>query len=148
MPSQEDEVRQASERFYSALNRMANGDAGPLEAIWSQAPDVTTMHPIGRREEGWEQVRESFRQVAMVASEGRIQLEGRLVRTGGDLAYELGTERGSLRVGGTAVTVDSRVTNIYRREGGAWRIVHHHADVSPSMVEALNQLLAKASATR
>ena len=148
MPSQEDGVRQVSERFYSALNRMANGDAGPLADVWSQAPDATTMHPIGRREVGWDQVRESFRQVAMVASDGRIQLEDRLIRTAGDLAYELGTERGSLNVGGTPVAVDSRVTNIYRREGGAWKIVHHHTDVSPSMVEALNQLLARTSAAR
>jgi hypothetical protein len=29
------------------------------------------------------------------------------------------------------------VTNIYRREGGGWKMVHHHTDVSPAMVEAL-----------
>jgi ketosteroid isomerase-like protein len=35
------------------------------------------------------------------------------------------------------VRVDWRVTNIYRREGGGWKMVHHHTDVSPAMVEAL-----------
>ena len=148
MLSQEDEVRKSSERFYSALNRMVNGDPGPLTDCWSQAPDATTMHPIGRREIGWEAVRESFRQVAMVSSAGQVRLDDRLVRVGGDLAYELGTERGSMSVGGTPVAIEHRVTNIYRREGGAWKIVHHHTDVSPSMVEALNQLLARTSASR
>ena len=49
----EDEVRRASEQFYAALNRMLNGDAGPLAAIWAHGLAVTTMHPIGGREVGW-----------------------------------------------------------------------------------------------
>jgi len=39
----EDEVRAASARFYSALDRMLNGDAGPLGDIWSHSATVTTM---------------------------------------------------------------------------------------------------------
>lgn len=35
----EDDVRAASEKFYSALNRMLNGDAGPLGDIWSPQRD-------------------------------------------------------------------------------------------------------------
>jgi hypothetical protein len=48
-----DEVRKASEQFYAALNRMLNGDAGPMADIWSHSAVVTTMHPIGGREVGW-----------------------------------------------------------------------------------------------
>jgi hypothetical protein len=55
----ENDVRGASEKFYSALNRMLNGDAGPLGDIWSHSATVTTMHPIGGREVGWDQVRGS-----------------------------------------------------------------------------------------
>ena len=47
--SAKDEVRKASKQFYAALNRMLNGDAGPLEDIWSHKAIVTTMHPIGGR---------------------------------------------------------------------------------------------------
>ena len=54
--SAEDDVRKASEQFYAALNRMANGDALPLADIWSQGAGVTTMHPIGGREVGWDKV--------------------------------------------------------------------------------------------
>ena len=53
----ENDVRAASEKFYSALNRMLNGDASPLEDIWSHSATVTTMDPIGGREVGWNQVR-------------------------------------------------------------------------------------------
>jgi hypothetical protein len=35
--SAEDEVRQASEQFYAALNSLVNGDTGPLANIWSHS---------------------------------------------------------------------------------------------------------------
>jgi|SRR3972149_9894401 len=141
--STEDEVRKASEQFYAALNRMANGDARPLADIWSQGAGVTTMHPIGGREVGWDKVRGSFEQVAQIASEGRVRLDDQVIRVVGDLAYELGYERGQAKFAGQQVTLDHRVTNIYRREAGSWKIVHHHTDVSPAMLDVLNRLQTK-----
>lgn len=32
--STEDEIRNASKQFYAGLNRMANGNTGPLADIW------------------------------------------------------------------------------------------------------------------
>jgi ketosteroid isomerase-like protein len=141
--STEDEVRKASEQFYAALNRMANGDARPLADIWSQGADVTTMHPIGGREVGWDKVRASFAQVAEIASDGRIRLDDQLIRVIGDVAYELGSERGQAKFAGQQVSLDHRVTNIYRREAGSWKLVHHHTDVSPAMLDVLNRLQTK-----
>jgi ketosteroid isomerase-like protein len=143
MRTAEDEVREASEHFYAGLNRMANGDASGLGDIWSQGAEATTMHPIGGREVGWGKVQESFQQVARIASEGRIRLDEQLVRVSGNLAYELGVERGALQLAGQEAAIDGRVTNIYAREAGKWKIVHHHTDVSPAMLEVLNRLLAK-----
>ena len=57
-----------------------------------------------------------------------------------DAAYELGVERGQFSLAGQQVTADARVTNIYRREAGAWKIVHHHTDVSTAMIEVLSRL--------
>ena len=54
----EDEVRQASEQFYAALNRTLDGDSSPMEEIWSHSSDVSGMHPFGGRMLGWEEVRE------------------------------------------------------------------------------------------
>jgi ketosteroid isomerase-like protein len=130
--------------FYAALNRMANGDATSLADIWSQGGDVTTMHPIGGREVGWERVRDSFRKVAEIASEGRVRLDDQIVGVTGDLAYELGSERGQLKLAGHPVTIDHRVTNVYRREAGQWKMVHHHTDVSPAMLDVLKRLTARA----
>ncbi len=47
-----DDVRNASDQFYGALNRMVNGDASSMAEIWSQSPTVTTMHPIGTQSPG------------------------------------------------------------------------------------------------
>ena len=63
----EDEIRQASERFYAALNRVINGDAGPMTEVWSHGSDVAALHPLGGRETGWEEVRASWEQVAQGA---------------------------------------------------------------------------------
>ena len=138
--SAENEVREASTQFYAALNQMLNGDAGPLSDIWSHGSTVTTMHPIGGRQVGWNQVWEAWEQVAQAASEGKVQLNDQIIRVAGDFAYEVGVESAEFRLGGEKVGGQIRVTNIYQREAGAWRITHHHADIAPAMVEALNRL--------
>jgi hypothetical protein len=33
------EVRAASDAFYATLNRMFQGDLGPMTEVWSHAPD-------------------------------------------------------------------------------------------------------------
>lgn len=138
--STEDEVRKASEQFYAALNHMANGDAGALADIWSHGAGVTTMHPIGGRQVGWDEVKGSFDGVAKVGSDGKIGLKDQLVQVAGDMAYELGVEHGQFKMAGHLVTLEHRVTNIYRREAGAWKIVHHHTDTSAAMLEVLSRL--------
>jgi hypothetical protein len=66
----ESEVRAASEKFYAALNSMLNGNAVPLGDIWSHSATVTTMHPIGGREVGWDKVKNSWEQVAQLSKRG------------------------------------------------------------------------------
>jgi ketosteroid isomerase-like protein len=139
----EDEVRAASEKFYSALNRMLSGDAGPLGDIWSHSATVTTMHPIGGREVGWDQVGRSWEQLAKLATQGQVRLSDQFIQVAGDMAYELGVEHPQLTLGGQPVTGDIRVTNIYRRESGAWKIVHHHTDTAQSMIDVLSHLEKK-----
>jgi len=56
------------------------------------------------------------------------------------LLHEIGVERGRFRLGGHPVAIEHRVTNVYLREGGAWKLVHHHTDVSPAMLEVLAKL--------
>ena len=134
----EDEIRQASEQFYEALNRAINGDPVPIIEVWSHSSDVTAMHPLGGRETGWEEVRANWEQVAQGFSEGQVSLEDLVVvPLSEDVAYTLGTEHGQATLGEESVSIDWRVTNIYRREEGEWNVVHHHTDVSHALVEVL-----------
>jgi ketosteroid isomerase-like protein len=141
--SAEDQVRDASKQFYAALNRMVFGEAASMVDIWSQGATVTAMHPIGGRQVGWDSVQESFDQVAALASGGEITLRDQLIQVAGDVAYELGVERGQAVLAGQEIGIDSRVTNIYRQEQDGWKMVHHHADLSAEMVDLLNRLQAE-----
>src|SRR5919112_4770142 len=117
----EDEIRQASEQFYAALNRTINGDTGPMMEIWSHGSDVTTLHPLGGRETGWREVRASWEQVAQGFSDGQVSIEGLVVvPLSDDVAYTLGTERGQASLGEETVSIDWRGRNIYPGEGGGW----------------------------
>jgi ketosteroid isomerase-like protein len=138
--STENEVRSASNQFYAALNKMVNGSSKPLSDIWSHNSEVTTMHPIGGRQVGWKDVWATWDQTAQVATEGHVELQDQLLRVIGDMAYEIGVEKAGFTLAGQKVTDQVRVTNIYQKEGGKWKIVHHHSDLSPAMVEILNKL--------
>jgi len=54
----------------------------------------------------------------------------------GDLAYTVGYERNRVKVEGVPTTYTLRVTHVYRREDGGWRIVHRHGDRPPDGVAA------------
>lgn len=142
--SAENEVRQASAQFYAALNSMGNGDASAIPDIWSHTTAVTTMHPIGGREVGWDEVKEPWGQVAQLSTGGQISLNDPLIQVAGDMAYEVGFEQGQLTLAGEQVALDQRATNIYRRENGTWKMVHHHSDTSPAMLAVLSRLQAAA----
>ena len=138
--SAEDEVREASRQFYAALNRMANGESGTMADIWSHSDAVTAMHPVGGREVGWASVSASFDQVAKLASDGKVELEDQRIHVAGDIACELGVERGAFKMAGHPVDFEIRVTNVYRNEGSAWKMIHHHSDTSPAMLDVLGRL--------
>lgn len=138
--STEGEVRKASEMFYAALNRMGNGEKGAMTDVWSHGAAVTAMHPIGGRTTGWDSVRDSFDQVAGMASDAKIGLREQFIQVLGDMAYELGVEHGEFKMAGQHVSLEHRVTNIYKREASGWKLVHHHTDPSPAMLDVLKRL--------
>ena len=138
--TRKDEVRKASKQFYAALNRMTNGDAGPMAYVWLHSPTVTAMHPIPGRDVGWKAVQKSFAQVAKIASDGSIGLKNQRIQVNGDVACEVGIEHGQFKMAGQPVTIEHRVTNIYQRRAGGWKMIHHHTDLSAAMSEVLSHL--------
>jgi len=127
------EIREVSTQFYAALKRMLNGDPRALSDVWSHRSFVTAMHPLGGRQVGWAQVRRTWEQIAQRSSEGKVELKDQLIRLAGDVAYEVGVEHVEAKLGGQKFAAKIRVTNIYQREAGAWKITHHHTDMSPAV---------------
>jgi ketosteroid isomerase-like protein len=138
--SKEEDVREVSMQFYNALTDMGNGIAGKMGEIWSHDESVTAMHPINGRDLGWTAVKNSFDQVAGIASDGKLELKDQLIRVVGDVAYEIGTETGKFKLAGNEIIIGQRVTNIYQLKDGQWKMIHHHADISPAMLDVLSKL--------
>ena len=138
--STEEDVRKASKQFYNALTRMTNGNADQIGEIWLHEETATAMHPIGGRDVGWKAVKKSFEQVAGLASDGNVELKDQLIHVVGDVAYEIGIEIGQAKIAGHQVTFNHRVTNIYQRKNGMWKMIHHHTDTSPAMLDVLSKL--------
>lgn len=134
------DVQAVSQRFYSALRSVLNGDASLMADAWEQGSDVSAIHPIGSREVNWENVANSFVQVASAASDGRIELKERRVVVTGDLALETGIEHVSFKLGDNPVETQVRVTNVYRLGSDGWKMIHHHADASPELQTAAERL--------
>jgi ketosteroid isomerase-like protein len=147
MPTREYEVRDAANRFYEALNRMLGAnDAGPMLALWSHGYDVTAMHPDGARDIGWSQVKLLHENWARHVSGGRVALVAPRVQLLGEAAIVSGWERGAARIHDEQVLIDCRVTLIFRREDGTWKVVHHHVDEIPAVHDLTKRLATQMGA--
>jgi ketosteroid isomerase-like protein len=140
----DNDIRAASARFYAALNRMAAGDAAPMAEVWVAGGAVSAQHPIGGRCEGHDAVIASFTKVAEIAGGGEIRLLDQRIDAGSDMAVETGIEAGTLVIAGHEAKLHHRVTNVYRKANGDWKLAHHHADVSQAMVDILKRRNAAA----
>ncbi len=123
-------VKSILARHIEAEDAIVHGDPRPRMELWSRRDPVTLFGAIGMSESGWEELSQTFTWVASrfsKVSNFRVDIE--LVEVSGDMGYTLGFERFEGSVAGRAVEpVTVRVTHIYRREEGEWKIVHRHAD--------------------
>ncbi len=108
-----------------------NGDAGPRRAIWSQHDPVSVLG-AWKNASGQEQLDELFAHLAESLSDcTSYEFELLEAEVLGDTAYTAGLEHTSASVNGVPRTYTLRVTQIYRREGGAWKVVHRHGSAPP-----------------
>lgn len=115
----------------AAEQAIHNGDAEPRIALWSRN-DPLTVFGAKKSSFGWLDIEQLFRNVASWFSDS-AEYEFEVIAAGasGDMAYTVGYERNQVKVDGRPRTYTLRVTHVYRREDGDWRIVHRHGDVPP-----------------
>jgi ketosteroid isomerase-like protein len=122
------------ERFWAATTEansaMVRGDSDPLKAIYSHSDDITVMGGFGGMELGWDEVGSRLEWAASQFREGSFEqrVVSRIVES--DVACVVTIERNEVRIAGSPelTTLELRVTQVFHREDGTWRMVHRHAD--------------------
>jgi ketosteroid isomerase-like protein len=114
--------------LYEAELALHNGDAGPRRAIWSRNEPVTVLG-AWRNAHGQQELDALFTALAGSFSDCRsYEFDLLAYDVVGDMAYTAGLEHTSASVGGQPRSYTLRATQIYRREGGEWKVAHRHAD--------------------
>ncbi len=109
-------VLAANLEFYRAFGR---GDYAGMDAVWARRAAVLCLHPGWSAIEDREAVMESWRRVLgdpdfrIICHDGRAHIYG-------DLAIVLCEEE----LAGSGVLA---ATNVFIREDGIWRMIHHQA---------------------
>ena len=86
-------VEEATAQFYTSLNTMFTGNAGPMQEIWSHADDVTYLGPTGEFQVGWNEVRDVWEAQAALHLGGKVEPYETRVTVGDDLAFTQCTRR-------------------------------------------------------
>jgi ketosteroid isomerase-like protein len=135
------DLAQVMEQDHRALDAFVKGDPEPKKRMFSRRDDVTLANPLGPPARGWNQVEKTLEHAASQLREGEaIGFERISEYATDDLAYIVEIERYRGKVGGVDEIAPNslRVTTIFRREDGEWKVVHRHADpiTSPRPIES------------
>ncbi|WP_024368026.1 MULTISPECIES: YybH family protein [Micrococcaceae] len=119
-------------RLTEAETALHNGDAEPRKAMWSGNDPVTlfgaVMTKIGR-----DRVAPAFDHLASQFSDcTSFDYEVIAAGASGDLGYLVGIEHTTASIGGAEpLPYALRVTTVFRREDGEWKVIHRHGDALP-----------------
>jgi NAD(P)H-dependent FMN reductase/ketosteroid isomerase-like protein len=109
------------------------GDGKPVSALATRTDPATFFSPAGDAVTGASAVAERYeKDVHTFEPGGSTRFDVLHSASSGDLAYFTGFQIAEARLRGKngSVPMKLRVTEIYRREDGAFRLVHRHADVA------------------
>lgn len=128
--SNDTEVNALAARAATAHERLMRGDIDGYRQVIDVTPDFLLMDPFGGRPTGapksdahWNRIGSFFRDGAATSFElvGAYRSE--------DLIVLVANERAHVAVGSLAAQDwQLRVTLVFRRDEGAWRLAHRHAD--------------------
>lgn len=124
----DDFLGQTMPRLKEAETALHNGDVEPRLAMWSRN-DPVTLFGAWLSDAGWEDVSRTFHVLASKFSDcTAYDMDIVAAGASGDLAYTVAYEHTTTSIEGVPRTYTLRVTQIYRREDGEWKLVHRHGD--------------------
>jgi len=125
--------------FLDDLHQRHEGHATHSETeaflqLWSHAPDASIMAAVGGHHVGYDQVAHLLTWVSERVTFESVQQHVLIVQVHGDLAFSVALEDYTNTTREPhAVTL--RATQVYRREDGAWRLLHRHAEALTPVAE-------------
>jgi ketosteroid isomerase-like protein len=128
MTDRDDFLAWVKSALYEAEFALLNGDAGPRRALWSRNEPVSILGAL-RNTYGRHEVDEGFTWLERSFSDcTSYTFELQAYDVMGDMAYTAGLEHASNSFDGQPRSFTLRATQVYRREGGEWKVAHRHAD--------------------
>ena len=118
------DVEAANEAFYRAFEAL---DMRAMEQVWAHGQHVKCVHPGWPLLTGWDAVRTSWETIFANTQEMRFTLTDVRVEAASELAWVTCTENILSETDGRVGVTSILATNVFERDGGAWRMVHHHA---------------------
>jgi len=142
--STSDDLDRAIELHHQAGDAIMKGDQGGYAELYSRRDDVTLGNPFGPFAHGYANVLRTLQGAASHYRDGEATGFERVAEhLSPDLACFVEVERYRAKVGGRQeiTPVSVRVTSIFRKEDGVWRLVHRHADpiTAPRPAESVIQ---------
>jgi ketosteroid isomerase-like protein len=132
------DFQQAIDQLEAATGQFITGDATAYKACWSQTENVTIFGAWGAYEQGWGQVGPRLDWAAARFQGGMLTCERLAQGWSGDTGYNIWLEKDMARLveQEEASSFVLRVTHLYRREEGQWKVIHRHADAIIDKTEA------------
>lgn len=118
----ETEVLASNEAFYDAFNAR---DIEAMDRLWAERAPVVCLHPGSAALHGRSQVIRSWHSILASETAPNVSIDGARVVMLGETAMVLCYERVTDPDSGTGAVLAA--TNVFVREEGIWRLVHHHA---------------------
>ena len=115
-------------RCHRALRQHTSGNPRPYLDLWSDADDVSLMGGVGGHQVGLEQVTQLLTAAAKTLNYETWDAENLVTGFGETLGFTVELERLTRHVDGKLEEMSLTATSIYRREGGAWKVIHRHGD--------------------
>jgi ketosteroid isomerase-like protein len=128
MTDRDDFLAWVEAELYQAELALHNGNSGPRRDIWSRNEPVSVLG-AWRNAQGNRELDELFTSLGKSFSHcTSYRFELQAFDVVGDMAYTAGLEHTVASVDGQPRSYILRATQVYRREGGQWKVAHRHAD--------------------
>jgi ketosteroid isomerase-like protein len=139
----EPSVAAAIVRLHKAMADVANGDVAAIKRLYSHTSDATSFYGWGGFEKGWEAVSKRWDWAGAQFRGGTVRHDNITTVITPDLFYttDVETFENQRMAGVEGLTGwSNRVTHIFRREQGEWRLLHRHANRLETQFEPSTRL--------